>query len=367
VSAARLARLREALSGLDCDALLINRPDNRRWITNVSAHDASPTAHAGWVLVTRERAILVTSFLYEGTARAEADAVEVVGFRAPTRFHDRFAEVVRESGARRIGFDKAWFTFGHHAELREALGDASVELLPIDDPIFGLRAIKDERELAAMKRAIALSDDAMVALYGELKPGMTEAEAAWFLEAFMRTRGAEGMAFEPGVAAGPNSAIPHHKPGDRAIKAGEPIWIDIGARVDGYCSDITRTVLLGDPDARYERVWREVFEAQKRALEFVRPGRNGRECDAVARDYLASVGLAEAFGHSLGHGVGLLIHELPTLSARSDDRPLAPGMIVTVEPGAYVEGWGGVRHEELCVLTADGLEILTRAPKPFTL
>jgi Xaa-Pro aminopeptidase len=218
-----------------------------------------------------------------------------------------------------------------------------------------------------MKRAIALSDQAMEALYGELKPGMTEAEAAWFLEAYMRTRGAEGMAFEPGVAAGPNSAIPHHKPSDRAIRAGEPIWIDIGARIDGYCSDITRTVLLGSPDAQYERVWREVLEAQRRSLEFVRPGRNGRECDAMARDYLVSVGLGEAFGHSLGHGVGLLIHELPTLSARSDDKPLEPGMIVTVEPGAYLEGWGGVRHEELCVLTPDGLEILTHAPKPFTL
>ena len=347
--------------------MLVNRPDNRRWITNVSAHDASPTAHAGWVLVTRERAVLVTSFLYEGTARAEADSVEVVSFRPPTKFHERFAEVARESGARRIGFDKSWFTFGHHADLKEALGDAPVELIATDDPIFPLRAIKDETELATMKRAIALSDQAMEALYGELKPGMTEAEAAWFLEAFMRTRGAEGMAFEPGVAAGPNSAIPHHKPSDRAIRAGEPIWIDIGARIDGYCADITRTVLLGSADAQYGRVWREVLEAQRRALEFIRPGRNGKECDALARDYLGSVGLGEAFGHSLGHGVGMLIHELPTLSARSDDKPLEPGMIVTVEPGAYLEGWGGVRHEELCVLTADGLEILTHAPKPMTL
>jgi Xaa-Pro aminopeptidase len=197
---------------------------------------------------------------------------------------------------------------------------------------------------------------------------MTEAEAAWFLESFMRTRGAEGMAFEPGVASGPNAAIPHHKPGDRPVQAGEPIWIDIGARVDGYCSDITRTVLLGQPDDQYRRVWHKVLEAQKRALGFIRPGRNGRECDAVAREYLTSVGLGEAFGHSLGHGVGLLIHELPTLSTRSDDeQKLEPGMVVTVEPGAYIEGWGGVRHEELAVLTDGGLEVLTRAAKPLAL
>jgi Xaa-Pro aminopeptidase len=197
---------------------------------------------------------------------------------------------------------------------------------------------------------------------------MTEAEAAWFLESFMRTRGAEGMAFEPGVAAGPNSAVPHHKPGDRPIRAGEPIWIDIGARVDGYCSDITRTVLLGQPDDQYRRLWHEVLEAQKRALDVVRPGRDGRECDAAARDYLVSVGLGDAFGHGLGHGVGLLIHELPSLSPRAEpDDKLEPGMVVTVEPGVYLAGWGGVRHEELTVLTGNGLEVLTRAAKPVSL
>ena len=368
MSAERLAEARAALARTDCDALLVSRPENRRWLSGVSAHDASPTAHAGWILLGPERAVLVTSFLYEGAARAEADGVDVVAARPPKRIHELFAEEIRAAGRKRVGFDKGWFTFGHHEELRQALGDHPVELVPVDDPIFPLRAVKDAGELATIRRAAELADQAMEALYGELRPGMTEAEAAWFLESFMRTRGAEGMAFEPGVASGPNAAVPHHKPGDRAIRAGEPLWIDIGAKVDGYCSDITRTVLLGDPDDRYRRVWQEVLEAQKRALAFLRPGRNGRECDAVARDYLTSVGLGEAFGHGLGHGVGLLIHELPTLSTRSaEDEKLAPGMIVTVEPGAYLEGWGGVRHEELTVLTEDGLEILSRAAKPLAL
>ena len=368
MSADRIARARRALAGLGVDALLVNRPENRRWLSGVSAHDASPTAHAGWILLGHERAVLVTSFLYEGTAREEADGVDVALARPPQRVHERFAEEIRAAGVGRVGFDKAWFTFGHHEELRQALGDHPVDLVPIDDPIFPLRAVKDADELATMKRAIDLSDRAMEALFGELRPGMTEAEAAWFLESFMRTRGAEGMAFEPGVASGPNSAVPHHKPGDRPIRAGEPIWIDIGAMVDGYCSDITRTVLLGQPDDQYRRVWNEVLEAQRRALDFIRPGRHGRECDAVARDHLASVGLGEAFGHSLGHGVGLLIHELPTLSTRSDEaEKLEPGMVVTVEPGAYLPGWGGVRHEELTVLTDGGLEVLTRAAKPLAL
>ena len=197
---------------------------------------------------------------------------------------------------------------------------------------------------------------------------MTEAEAAWFLEAHMRQRGAEAMAFGPDVASGPNAAVPHHSPTDRRIAAGEPIWIDTGAVVDGYRSDVTRTVLLGQPDDEYRRIWHEVLEAQKRTLEFIRPGRNGRECDAYAREYLSSVGLGEAFGHGLGHGVGLQIHEEPRLSRFADeDAKLAAGMVVTVEPGAYLDGWGGVRHEELTVLTDSGLEVISRAPKPFVL
>jgi Xaa-Pro aminopeptidase len=170
------------------------------------------------------------------------------------------------------------------------------------------------------------------------------------------------------VAAGPNAAVPHHKPTDRPIRTGEPIWVDIGALVDGYRSDVTRTVSLGPAGDQYRRLWHEVREAQKRVLAFIRPGVTGRECDAVARDYLASVGLGEAFGHGLGHGVGLQIHEEPRLSRFAEgDAKLEAGMVTSVEPGAYLEGWGGVRHEELVVLTEGGVEILTRAPMPFTL
>jgi Xaa-Pro aminopeptidase len=367
LSAARLDKLRAKLAGLGVDGLIVNRYENRRWLSGVTAHDASPTANAGWLIVTPARAVLVTSFLYYGAAVAEADGVEVVQIPRDRKLHETAAEQLRELDIRRVGFEEAWVTFQMHRQLAEELAGA-VELAPLAAVVDPLRAVKDAAELAVMRRAVALSDAAMEALFGELKPGMTEVEAAWFLEAHMRERGAEGMAFEPGVAAGPNSAVPHHKPSDRAIRAGEPIWIDIGALVDGYRSDITRTVALGQPDDQYRRLWQEVLEAQKRVLEFIRPGVTGRDCDTLARDYLDSVGLGEAFGHGLGHGVGLLIHEDPRLSRFSDgDAKLEAGMVTSVEPGAYIDGWGGVRHEELVVLVDDGIEVLTRASMPFTL
>jgi Xaa-Pro aminopeptidase len=366
VPADRLTRVRARLEDVGVDALLINRYEHRRWVSGVTAHDASPTATAGWVIVTADRAILLTSFLYYGQAAAEADGVEVLQIPAAQRLHETGAAQIRALGVGRVGFEAAWLTVRAHDDLTRAL-DGAAALVPLEGVIEPLRAVKDAGELALTRVAVDIADRAMEALFGELRPGMTEAEAAWFLEAYMRTNGAEGMAFEPGVAAGPNSAVPHHKPGDRPIRAGEPIWIDIGAKASGYCSDVTRTVLLGQPDDQYRRIWTEVLEAQRRALDFVRAGRTGQECDAVPRDYLASVGLGEAFGHGLGHGVGLEIHEEPRLTRFGGPEPLQPGMLVTVEPGAYIEGWGGVRHEELTLVTDAGLEILTRARKPLTL
>lgn len=363
MSAARIERVRAGLAGQGLDGLIVNRYENRRWLSGVTAHDASPTAGAGWILVGRDDAVLVTTFLYYGAAVDDADGVSVV--RAEQRIHETIAGEIATRGLRRVGFDPTWFTVQMHSDLAAAL-DGAAELAPVGPIVEPLRAVKDDAEVEQILVAVRLADQAMEALFGELRPGMTEVEAAWFLESYMRQRGAEGMAFEPGVAAGPNSAVPHHKPSDRPIQTGEPIWIDIGARVDGYCSDITRSVALGRADDEYRRVWQAVLDAQRKALDFIRPGRSSRECDLVARDYLGSVGLGDAFGHSLGHGVGLEIHEAPRLS-RLVDEPLEAGMIVTVEPGAYLEGWGGIRHEELTLVTADGLRVLSRASKPLIL
>src|SRR5207237_579198 len=217
--------------------------ENRRWLSGVKAHDASPTATAGWLIVTQTEAVLVTSFLYYGAAVAEADAVSVVEIPQTEKLHQTAAAQLERLGVKRLGF-----------------------------------------------------------------------EEPWFLESHMRQHGAEGMAFGPDVSGGPNAAVPHHSPSDRPIEAGEPIVIDIGAVIDGYRSDITRTVLLGRPDDQYRRIWNEVLEAQKRVLDRLRPGQNGREVDAIARDYLGSAGLGDAFGHGLGHGGGVQIHDDPRLA-----------------------------------------------------
>lgn len=364
MSSARINRILPKLREHGIDALIVNRYENRRWVSGVTAHDASPSANAGWLIVSETRTVLVTSFLYFGAAVAEASGVDVV--QLESRLATSVADQLKQLNLRRIGFDASCFTFKMHSELREALGDFG-ELVPVDsDLISPLRATKDQEELEETRRAVEISDRAMTALFGEIKPGMTEREAAWFLESHMRVHGAESMAFEPGVAAGMNASIPHHKPSNYAIQVGDPIWIDIGAKINGYCSDITRTITLGKPTEQYRRIWFQVMEAQKRSLDTVRAGRTGKECDAVARDYLQSVGLGQAFGHSLGHGVGLEIHEMPRLSRLADEK-LEPGMIVTVEPGAYLANWGGVRHEELTLITTNGLEVLTKAEKPLSI
>ncbi len=354
----RVRAVQQRLGEAGVDAVLISHPANRRWVSHVSASDASPSAHAGWVFVAANDAALVTSPLYYGEAIHEVDGVRVV--LAANRVHETFADLVRQAGARRVGFERGWFTFQNHADLTEALAGWAA-LVDVADLVEPLRAIKDEGEVAAIVRAVALSDAALTGLFAEIRPEMTEREAAWFLEAHMRTRGSEGVAFEVGVAAGIHSAVPHHKPGDTRLGTGAPIWIDIGARVDGYCSDITRSFVLGRPDDEYRRLWQATMDAQKRALETVATGKTGRECDAAARDHLAEHGLADLFTHSLGHGVGLMIHEGPRLSRTSGD-VLARGMITSVEPGIYRPEWGGIRHEELVQVTDSGCAILTRTP-----
>jgi Xaa-Pro aminopeptidase len=237
-----------------------------------------------------------------------------------------------------------------------------VTLVPLAAAMQGVRAIKDDSEIAAIGEAARLTDAALAAVLADLRPGVSEREVAWRLELAMRDLGAEGTAFPVGVASGPHAARPHHDPTERAIAAGEPVVIDMGATSDGYRADLTRTICLGEPPPIFRDRYNMVLAAQEAALAGIRPGMTGRAADTLAREVLTRSGYGEQFVHGLGHGVGLLIHEFPSLGTRSDDE-LAPGHVITVEPGIYVEGWGGVRIEDLCVVTATGLDILSAAPK----
>jgi Xaa-Pro aminopeptidase len=263
-------------------------------------------------------------------------------------------------GLRRVAFEDYALSVADHAAVAGAAG--GVTLVPLAAAMQGVRAVKDDGEIAAIGEAARITDAALASVLADLRPGISEREVAWRLELAMRDLGAAAIAFPVGVASGPHAARPHHGPTERAIVAGEPVVIDMGAAIDGYRADLTRTICLGEPPPIFRDRYNMVLAAQEAALAGIRPGMTGRAADALARESLTRSGYGEQFVHGLGHGVGLLIHEFPSLGTRSDDE-LVPGHVITIEPGIYVEGWGGVRIEDLCVVTATGLDILSAAPK----
>lgn len=236
------------------------------------------------------------------------------------------------------------------------------ELVPSKGHAGKLRAIKDAVELDALQRAIDVGDAAFAETLSKLRVGMTEREAAWEFEKSIRERGAESLAFDTIVASGPNAARPHHQTGDRQLAEGETIVFDCGAQLDGYCSDLTRTVVLGEPDAAIIRVYSIVLQAQEAAIREARPGMTGEQVDEIARAIIREAGHADDFGHSLGHGLGLEVHEAPHVGPRGDN-VLKVGMPFTIEPGIYIPNWGGVRIEDVVVLELDGPRLLSHAPK----
>ena len=259
-----------------------------------------------------------------------------------------------------MGFESTHVTMDQYQQWSVAC--EGIELVPTKGLVEELRVIKDEEELALIRRAVELSDAAFTHVAQWLKPGVTETAVAWELEAFMRTHGADDIAFPVIVGSGPNGALPHAHPGDREIREGEPIVMDLGARVGGYCSDLTRTLCLGEPDDMLRSIHGLVQEAQEAAEQAMRQGLKGSTVDAIARNLIEAAGHGEHFGHGLGHGLGLAVHESPRASKTSQDM-LQAGMVITVEPGIYVEGWGGVRIEDLIVVREQGIEILTTAAK----
>ena len=228
--------------------------------------------------------------------------------------------------------------------------------------VEGQRRAKDQEELALVQKAIDVADAAMETVSPTIEPGETEREVAWRLERAMRELGADSLSFDTIVAAGPNGAMPHHRPSEREIAAGEPVVIDMGATVGGYCSDITRTICVGEPDDTFRKIYDIVLGAQLTAIATVRAGMSGAEADGLSRVVIDGAGYGENFGHSLGHGVGLVVHELPRLGPKSKDT-LEEGMVFTVEPGIYLTGWGGVRIEDVVRLEKDGARVLSKAAK----
>jgi Xaa-Pro aminopeptidase len=347
----RMQRLIETLDQHELDGLLIASPENRRYLSGFSGS-------AGVLIITPQVARLATDFRYYEQVREQAPDFELV--EAPQRMEQVLAREIADLGLKRVGFESAALTYETYESWRKAM--PASELVPTTGLVEGLRAIKDEGELAAIIEAVRVADEAIEHLMDTIRPGMTERQVAWELEVHMRTHGAEALAFTTIVAAGPHGAMSHAVVTDRPIRRGEPVVIDMGARVDGYCSDITRSFCIGEADERYLSVWHTVLEAQQAAERQIRAGMTGIQADAIARDLIYGAGYEGQFGHGLGHGVGLAIHEEPRASMVYPGE-LPAGMVLTVEPGIYIPGWGGIRIEDMVVVGATGCRILTRARK----
>lgn len=355
----RLKQIRQALREKELDAFLVLVAENRRYLSGFTGEDTQFDESAGALLVTAEKLMLATDSRFELQARREAPDFETIIYREGLA--KELPVVLKGLQTKRLGFESIRVSCAQLRKMATALKEAALAaaLVDTEDIVENLRIAKTQPEIAAIRKALHLAESVFDRVAADLKPGMTEKEAAWSLEKALREAGADGMSFPVIVAAGPNSALPHAIPGDRPIGPGEPILFDWGIRLEGYCSDISRTLVMGKPDRTFQKVFQAVREAQEMAIEAIKPGAATKTVDEIARSHIEKMGFKDCFGHGLGHGVGLAIHEQPRLSPLGD-KILAAGMVCTVEPGVYLPDWGGVRLENMIAVTADGAEVLNK-------
>jgi Xaa-Pro aminopeptidase len=352
----RINRLRKTLRGRRLDGLLVTQPDNRRYLSGFQAGDMNIGESSGALLVLRRgRPLLLTDFRYQLAAAAEAPGCELLIYKRGLL--DLLKGILPARGLKRLAFESHYFLHRTAEKLTTLTGKLGVELVATSGLVERLRLSKTAEEVARIRAAVRLNEQVFQEVFRKLQPGMTERQTAITIETLMRERGAAGPSFATIVAGGPNGAQPHAVPGDRALRPGEPIVIDMGLVLDGYCSDMTRTVVLGEPDRKTREIFRVVRQAQKAGIKAIRAGVTGAEVDRAARRIIEQAGYGPQFGHGLGHGVGLAVHEGPSLSRRYK-RKLRAGMVVTVEPGIYLPDWGGVRLENMVVVTELGCEVL---------
>lgn len=347
--ATRAERLRDRLEELEVDAVILSAPANLRYITGFSGE--------GWGIVDTTTTI-VTDSRYELRARDEAPDSELLvrtgSIKGPV------AEYLSESEAECIGFEADHLTVSQRDELAEELNSA--ELVPLKGLLREARMIKDADELETLRRAIAATDQAFAQVAAALAPGISEKELALEIERQVLLAGGDKLSFDTIAASGPNAAHPHAEPSGRKLQPGDVVKMDFGAQIDGYHADLTRTLFLGQPDEKQREIYRTVLQAQNEATDACCAGMSAKDLDGVAREVIKAAGYGDSFGHGLGHGVGLQVHEGPTVGQTSDDT-LESGMTITLEPGVYLDGWGGVRIEDIVLVTEDGCEVLTGAAK----
>jgi Xaa-Pro aminopeptidase len=363
--AGRQARVRQTLAALKLDALVVSSLPNVRYLSN---HVGS----AGLLVVTGDTAHLLVDFRYEEAIRAlqssPAACPSLRRWPVPASYDEALLGCLVELGLQRVGFEAAHLTVSRWNWLKLALEARGTGLVlePTTRVVEALRLVKDSGEIAVLREASARLANVAEAAFAAICPGVTERQVAGVIEDAMRQAGYDRPAFDTIVASGPNAALPHHRAGDRPLAAGDLVVLDFGGILDGYCCDLTRTVSVQAVSAEARRVYRAVREAQQAAIAAVRTGVATTAVDAAARDVLGVHGLAEAFGHGTGHGLGLDVHEEPRIGRPRPGEPtrlLEPGMTFTIEPGAYLPGWGGVRIEDDVLVTETGCEVLTSVPR----
>jgi Xaa-Pro aminopeptidase len=345
----RQADLRVALEEDGLDALLVTHLPNIRYLTGF-------TGSAALLLLRAEGATLITDFRYAVQAPVEAGTAAAVEVDQKSVW-DRLGRVLATTAPASLGIESQAITV---RDAERVGGLTRARLVPTSDLVERLRAVKAPEEIAAVRSAAGLAQEALGEVLPTVRVGLTERDVAAALESALRRRGSEWHPFPTIVASGPRAALPHARTSARPIEAGDWLLLDFGAQVDGYCADLTRSIVVGRADERQRTVYELVREAQRRALEHLRAGMTGREGDALAREVIAARGFGDAFGHSLGHGLGLEVHEAPRL-APTAEAALPLHAVVTVEPGIYLPGWGGVRLEDDVHLGPNGAELLSDA------
>jgi Xaa-Pro aminopeptidase len=354
----RLDLLRSKFDSIGVDTVWIIQPENRRYLSGFKAADGQLDESSGCLFITMDQALLLTDSRYTIQAKQE-----VVGFEVVTHkkgLIDILPEIFDRLYTRKLGFEGAYLIWDTYQKAKEKASQHSplVELTPLSNLVEEMRKIKSSEEIDILSRSAKLMGNVLAQVVEGLRPGQVERDIAWKIETLIRKQGADGAAFPPIVASGPNGALPHAVPTERRIKKGEPIILDVGAKVDGYCSDMTRTVFLGTLPSNFKEIYKVVRKAQLLALESVRPGMKTDEADFIARDVITNAGFGDFFGHSLGHGIGMAPHEGPSVGQLKSE-VLKEGMVFTVEPGIYMPGKGGIRLEEMVVLQENSASILT--------
>ncbi len=348
----QIARIRVAMEHENIGAMLLTNMDSIAWATGFTGSNAQ-------IILTASEGLFITDSRYTIQAHEQVEDLAVVTQTFGTTLADFLADQIRRLGIETLSFEAGFVTVSIFDDWKKKF--EGVELSPVTNLIGPLRCVKLPHEVEKIRAACKMADACMEHVIRMIQPGVAEWDIGLDIEFFFRRQGAD-LAFEPIVVSGERSSRPHGRASQKKLEIGDFITLDFGCQVEGYNSDITRTFVIGEVTERHERIYNQVLKANQAAIDAIRPGKTGKEIDQLARDVLAEVDMAQYMGHGLGHGLGRLVHDFGGLSQRSDT-VLAPGMVMTVEPGVYIEGFGGVRIEDDVVVTETGAEVLTNFPK----